>query len=256
MRKKRKRTLLIGCLVCGVLAFIGVKYWKKYGFLCYRPSLLEIRDRQEIAKLFVINVEYYRKNYDADDPGRAFKRYAFRTKVDGDFYHRDIPSPLPTDSQITVKVRKIYYAKDSLHCVALLSIRRHYDRIAGLEDNSPEGDKYDALALIGARKKKVDRLKIYTYYRWFWMSFHSETEAVAALNSSLTGRWDGWYITEPEYFSGGYKPGWHYIDYPAHEFRKYKDGYRYEYQENDYDEEVKTDYLSNKPDSIISKYYP
>ena len=125
-----------------------------------------------------------------------------------------------------------------------------------MEDNSPEGDKYDALALIGARKKKVDRLKIYTYYRWFWMSFHSETEAVAALNSSLTGSWDGWYITEPEYFSGGYEPRWHYNNYPAHEFRKYKDGYRYEYQENDYEEEVKTDYLSNKPDSIISKYYP
>lgn len=252
-----KRFFIICGIVWGALVLTCVvKYWRASAFLRDEPSLLEIRDRQEIAKLFVINVEYYRKNYDADDPGRAFKRYAFRTKVDGDFYHRDIPSPLPTDSQITVKVRKIYYAKDSLHCVALLSIRRHYDRIAGLEDNSPEGDKYDALALIGARKKKVDRLKIYTYYRWFWMSFHSETEAVAALNSSLTGRRDGWYITEPEYFSGGYKPRWHYIDDPAHEFRKYKDGYRYEYQENDYEEEVKTDYLSNKPDSIISKYYP
>jgi hypothetical protein len=47
-----------------------------------------------------------------------------------------------------------------------------------------------------------------------------------------------------------------YFADPEYEFRKYKDGYRYEYQENDYDEEVKTDYLSNKPDSIISKYYP
>ena len=248
-----KRFFIICGIVWGALVLTCVvKYWRASAFLRDEPSLLEIRDRQEIAKSFMINVEYYRKNFDEVDPANFFKYYARRFK--DNIRNTNVPSPLPTDSQITAKVGKIYYRKDSLCCVALLAIRRHYDRIPGLADDSPEGDKYDSFPLIGAREKKTDRFKIYAFGREHYCNWQSYDEAFIVLNSDLTQTWNtdwnlitrenwSWNVDDPEFFE------------TAPEFRKYRDGYLFEYEKGD-KRIIKMDYLSNRPDSIIRKYYP
>ena len=248
-----KRFFIICGIVWGALVLTCVvKYWRASAFLRDEPSLLEIRDRQEIAKSFIINVEYYRKNFDEVDPANFFKYYARRFK--DNIRNTNVPSPLPTDSQITAKVGKIYYRKDSLCCVALLAIRRHYDRIPGLADDSPEGDKYDSFPLIGAREKKTDRFKIYAFGRAHYCNWQSYDEAFIVLNSDLTQTWNtdwnlitrenwSWNVDDPEFFE------------TAPEFRKYRDGYLFEYEKGD-KRIIKMDYLSNRPDSIIRKYYP
>ena len=248
-----KRFFIICGIVWGALVLTCVvKYWRASAFLRDEPSLLEIRDRQEIAKSFIINVEYYRKNFDEVDPANFFKYYARRFK--DNIRNTNVPSPLPTDSQITAKVGKIYYRKDSLCCVALLAIRRHYDRIPGLADDSPEGDKYDSFPLIGAREKKTDRFKIYAFGREHYCNWQSYDEAFIVLNSDLTQTWNtdwnlitrenwSWNVDDPEFFE------------TAPEFRKYRDGYLFEYEKGD-KRIIKMDYLSNRPDSIIRKYYP
>lgn len=248
-----KRFFIICGIVWGALVLTCiVKYRRASAFLRDEPSLLEIRDRQEIAKSFIINVEYYRKNFDEVDPANFFKYYARRFK--DNIRYTNVPSPLPTDSQITAKVGKIYYRKDSLCCVALLAIRRHYDRIPGLADDSPEGDKYDSFPLIGAREKKTDRFKIYAFGRESYCNWQSYDEAFIVLNSDLTQTWNtdwnlitrenwSWNVDDPEFFE------------TAPEFRKYRDGYLFEYEKGD-KRIIKMDYLSNRPDSIIRKYYP
>ena len=248
-----KRFFIICGIVWGALVLTCiVKYRRASAFLRDEPSLLEIRDRQEIAKSFIINVEYYRKNFDEVDPANFFKYYARRFK--DNIRNTNVPSPLPTDSQITAKVGKIYYRKDSLCCVALLAIRRHYDRIPGLADDSPEGDKYDSFPLIGAREKKTDRFKIYAFGREHFGNWQSYDEAFIVLNSDLTQTWNtdwnlitrenwSWNVDDPEFFE------------TAPEFRKYRDGYLFEYEKGD-KRIIKMDYLSNRPDSIIRKYYP
>ena len=248
-----KRFFIICGIVWGALVLTCVvKYWRASAFLRDEPSLLEIRDRQEIAKSFMINVEYYRKNFDEVDPANFFKYYARRFK--DNIRNTNVPSPLPTDSQITAKVGKIYYRKDSLCCVALLAIRRHYDRIPGLADDSPEGDDYDSFPLIGAREKKTDRFKIYAFGRAQDCNWQSYDEAFIVLNSDLTQTWNtdwnlitrenwSWNVDDPEFFE------------TAPEFRKYRDGYLFEYEKGD-KRIIKMDYLSNRPDSIIRKYYP
>ena len=248
-----KRFFIICVIVWGALVLTCiVKYRRASAFLRDEPSLLEIRDRQEIAKSFIINVEYYRKNFDEVDPANFFKYYARRFK--DNIRYTNVPSPLPTDSQITAKVGKIYYRKDSLCCVALLAIRRHYDRIPGLADDSPEGDKYDSFPLIGAREKKTDRFKIYAFGRAHYCNWQSYDEAFIVLNSDLTQTWNtdwnlitrenwSWNVDDPEFFE------------TAPEFRKYRDGYLFEYEKGD-KRIIKMDYLSNRPDSIIRKYYP
>lgn len=248
-----KRFFIICGIVWGALVLTGViRYRRASAFLRDEPSLLEIRDRQEIAKSFIINVEYYRKNFDEVDPANFFKYYARRNK--DNIRYTNVPSPLPTDSQITAKVGKIYYRKDSLCCVALLAIRRHYDRIPGLADDSPEGDKYDSFPLIGAREKKTDRFKIYAFGRAHYCNWQSYDEAFIVLNSDLTQTWNtdwnlitrenwSWNVDDPEFFE------------TAPEFRKYRDGYLFEYEHGN-KKNIKMDYLSNRPDSIIRKYYP
>jgi hypothetical protein len=248
-----KRFFIICGIVWGALVLTCVvKYRRASAFLRDEPSLLEIRDRQEIAKSFMINVEYYRKNFDEDDPSGIFYDYARRYK--DNIRLTDVPSPLPTDSQITAKVGKIYYRKDSLCCVALLAIRSHYDRIPGLADKSPEGDDYDSFPLIGAREKKTDRFKIYVFGRTHYIFWSSYEKALIAMNSDLTQTWNtytnlitgencSWNVDDPEFFE------------TAPEFRKYRDGYLFEYEKGD-KRIIKMDYLSNRPDSIIRKYYP
>jgi len=126
------------------------------------------KDAHQIENTFISNVEEIRKliaekdSFEAGslpdiDPKELFMPYALRYNQK---YLRYEASPVVTSKQITVNVDTIVYNRDSLLCVALICIEKHYTNIYPYE---PKGNYYDGKAVIGCRDSINSPFKLYPF---------------------------------------------------------------------------------------------
>lgn len=146
-------------------------------------SQLAAHDKKEIAKSFIMNVEYFRCNPESLEPANFYYPYSERyDSINMQF----IPSPIITDNQISVSVERIEYSKDSCLCFAILLIENHYSMVEGLSIEREYGRIFDSQAVIGYRKSKNDVFKIYPDEHFIATGFTDKQTPVQIIERQYT----------------------------------------------------------------------
>lgn len=116
-------------------------------------------DEFRFVESYIGYVEECRKSLIDNEPkfdyAGIFMPQAVRYNLDS---AKDVASPKPTDSQISISVDTIVYNEGGTIGVALLVVERHFDNIAGLRN---ESHTFNAYAMVGVRDFKRHDFETY-----------------------------------------------------------------------------------------------
>lgn len=146
------------------------------------------RDKNHFANAYIDNVEAFRtseKDNKQDtqsalvysDPANIYMPYAIRYNTQSKNYEW---SPLPTSEQISVDTDTIVYSRDSLLCVAFVTIDNHFSDIPPYEPKTKKWI-YDGRALIGYRKNIRNQFNIYPFEIYTVISLDDRNDVVYLL---------------------------------------------------------------------------
>lgn len=171
--------------------------------LVTNPKELYNRDKEQISKCFINNVEYYRLycrytseeldtyyndsiHSDAQwDPANFYEPYACRYNEELQCY---INSPIETIYQLKVEVDTILYDNTACLCFAFLSIYQNYKNVSHLKKR-PSG--YDAKAIIGIRKCTDDAFNVYPVTNFIAFNYTNKDACIRDLKYLYSHRLKG-----------------------------------------------------------------
>ena len=207
----------------------------------YNINTLMSKDAPQIENTFISIVESIRQTIAGKDsfeiystkdldPANFFLPYAIRYNYKNNRYEA---SPFITSKQITVNVDTIVYNRDSLLCVALLGIEKHYMDLHPYEAKGMTEISYDGRVVIGCRDSINSPFKIFPFMMLSIVGyedidivykdlknyyFHNIVGKIAPMGTNMEG----------DIYTCGLSDSTFFIDAPVFKLNKFGD-YKFKY---------------------------
>lgn len=145
-------------------------------------SELYINDKTHIEKAFISNVEAvrrYKLSHNDSLEKRPFDISLYDDYAGYDINNKSYVVPRPACEWLEVEVGSISYSRDSLKCVALVTVKDNSPLFLHPEEDNQIG--YDAYPIIGVRNSKDKQFRIYPILYVHLKGFKFRREALAVL---------------------------------------------------------------------------
>jgi len=192
-----------------------------------------IRDKQQIEKYVLNNIEYYRLHpYDYDtipiDCANFFEPYStFYNFLVKDY----VKAPIPAYQYLKITVDTIVYDSCGLKCFIICGIEEKVINSESLMTRQP-GRNFDAKSFIGVRTDLNDSLTIYPFVKYSIFGYDDFKEAVSDLEYLYFNKLKGETLSASHYRSKGFEQNVNDCDFFEKSiiFKKFNDStYNYEY---------------------------